>query len=165
MNMSETPVPPSPGALELSSVVRSAVGGLARRLRSEGPGQGVSVTKLSVLGRLFRLGPLSGAELASLERIQPQSLTRVLAELEGSGFISRRADEKDGRRQLLGITGNGRALLIRDMRQRDAWLAVAMSAGLSPTEQELLRLAAQLMDRLADAPGPAVRAAGTEIRI
>jgi hypothetical protein len=41
-------------------------------------------------------------------------------------------------------------MLTHDMHQRDAWLAKAMES-LSVTERELLRLAAQLMERLADA--------------
>jgi hypothetical protein len=39
------------------------------------------------------------------------------------------------------------------MRQRDAWLALAMSTELSATEQELLRIAAPLLERIADAQG------------
>ena len=137
-------------SLELSSFVRRAVGALGRRLRAQRPADGLSLTKLSLLGHLYRTGSMSAAELAALERVQPQSLTRVLAELVASGFISRRADAKDGRRLLLDITGDGRAMLTRDMQQRDAWLAKAMADELSATERELLRLAAQLMERLAN---------------
>jgi len=137
-------------SLELSSFVRRAVGALGRRLRAQRPENGLSLTKLSVLGQLYRRGSMSAAELAALERVQPQSLTRVLAELVEAGLVSRRADVKDGRRLLLDITGDGRAMLTRDMQQRDAWLARAMADELSVTERELLRLAAQLLERLAD---------------
>jgi DNA-binding MarR family transcriptional regulator len=134
---------------EVSTTVRRAVAALGRRLRAERSDSGLSPTKLSVLGHLYRKGSLSAAELATLERVQPQSLTRVVAELEEDGLISRRADANDGRRLLLDITGDGRVMLTRDMQQRDAWLAKAME-GLSETERELLRLAAQLMERLAE---------------
>jgi hypothetical protein len=36
------------------------------------------------------------------------------------------------------------------MRQRDSWLMRAMAKALSPTEQSMLLLAGQLMDRLAE---------------
>jgi DNA-binding MarR family transcriptional regulator len=137
-------------APELSSIVRRAVSALGRRLRAERSATGLSLTKLSILGQLYWKGSMSAVELAALERVQPQSLTRVLAELTGSGLVSRRADVKDGRRVLLDITGDGRAILTHDMQRRDAWLATAMEE-LSVTERELLRLAAQLMERLADA--------------
>ena len=137
-------------ALEVASTVRRAVAALGRRLRSERSGNGLSLTKLSILGHLYRKGSITAVELAVLERVQPQSLTRVLAELTKGGLIGRRTDLEDGRRVLLDITGEGRTLLTQDMQQRDAWLAKAMG-DLSVTERELLRLAAQLMERLADA--------------
>ena len=136
--------------METSGYVRRAVETLGRRLRAERPENGLNLTKLSLLGHLYRKGSVSAAQLAALERVQPQSLTRVLAELVEGGLVSRRPDSTDGRRLLLDITGDGRELLARDMQQRDAWLANAM-AGLSATERELLRLAASLMERLADA--------------
>jgi DNA-binding MarR family transcriptional regulator len=140
--------------LEVASLIRRAVAALARRLRGERVESGLSLTKLSVLGRLYRKGSLTAVELAAQERIQPQSLTRVLAELTDEGLISRRADVKDGRRQLLDITGDGRSVLIQDVQQRDAWLAGALATELSATERELLRLAAGLMERIAEeAPG------------
>jgi len=129
------------------------VASLGRRLRGERPEHGVSLAKLSVLGRLYRLGPTSAAMLASQERIKPQSLTRLLANLEQRGFLKRRPDESDGRRTLIEITTAGKEVLTRNMRQRDAWLALAMSTELSATEQELLRIAAPLLERLADAEG------------
>lgn len=137
-------------SLELASTVRRAVGALGRRLRAERPENSLSATKLSVLGQLYRRGSMSAAELAERERIQPQSLTRVLAELARAGLISRRADVKDGRRQLLDISGEGRAALTSDMHRRDVWLAKSIADELSVTERELLRLAAQLLERLAD---------------
>jgi DNA-binding MarR family transcriptional regulator len=139
------------GALEPATFVRRAVSALGRRLRAQRPESDLSLTKLSVLGHLFRRGSMTSADLAALERVQPQSLTRVLAELLKAGFVSRRADTQDARRLLLDITGEGRAMLSRDMQLRDAWLARAMNEELSATERELLRLAGQLMERLANA--------------
>ena len=136
---------------EASTTVHRAVTALGRRLRSERSDSDLSLTKLSVLGHLYRKGSLSAVQLATLERVQPQSLTRVLAELVDSGLVSRRADASDGRRLLLDITGDGRTVLTHDMQQRDAWLARAME-GLSETEREVLRLAGQLMERLAEGP-------------
>ena len=63
---------------------------------------------------------MSAAELAARERIRPQSLTRLVAQLEQSGYIKRRDDESDGRRVLIDITTSGKDVLIRDVRQRDA---------------------------------------------
>jgi DNA-binding MarR family transcriptional regulator len=89
--------------------------------------------------------------LAAKERIQPQSLTRTLADLEESKLIGRRPDQIDRRQSLIEITLLGEDLLKNDARRQASWLAVAMSSALTPAERELLRLAAQLMRQLAEA--------------
>jgi DNA-binding MarR family transcriptional regulator len=134
--------------------VRRGVISLARRLRLERHEAGLTALELSVLGHLHRRGPLTPGELATAERVQPQSLTRTLAALEEAGLASRQPDPADRRRSLLAVTQNGQAALRAEMEQRDDWLASAMAAELTTTEMELLRLAGSLLDRLADAPAP-----------
>jgi len=132
--------------------VRYGVMQLARRMRLERGDDPLSASKLVVLGWLVRGGALTPTELAARERVRPQSLTRTLASLEEDGLIVRMAGAQDRRQSPVAITENGLAALNRDMQQRDAWLGAAMEKRLSPTECEILRLAAQLMERLA-APG------------
>jgi DNA-binding MarR family transcriptional regulator len=130
--------------------IRSAVTRLARRLRAERPADALAPTKISVLAQLHRNGRMSAGDLAALERVQPQSLTRTLAALEADGLILRRPDELDRRQAVIGITEAGLAALSADMRAREQWLAKAMDIQLSPAERQLLADAADLMDRLAD---------------
>lgn len=131
--------------------LRRAVQRLSRRLQAERSAHGMSLTKISVLGHLARRGDLTLSELAAADRLRPQSLTRVLAELRRDGLIEDAPDGGADRRQRrLRVTGAGRAALADDMRQRDEWLAAAMARLLSPTERDLLRLSASLLDRLAD---------------
>jgi DNA-binding MarR family transcriptional regulator len=130
--------------------VRRGVISLARRLRLEHSEAGLTALELSVLGHLQRRGPLTPGELATAERVQPQSLTRTLAALEVAGRVSREPDPADGRRSLLAITEYGHTALRAEMEQRDNWLAAAMSGELSPTEIGLLRLAGDLLERLSD---------------
>ncbi len=104
-----------------------------------------------MLGHLHRRGPMSPGELAAAEHVQPQSLTRTLASLEGAALLARGADPGDGRRSLLVITDPGRDALRADVQQRDAWLTRAMTAEFTDTERELLRLAGELLERLAAA--------------
>ena len=126
---------------------------LARRLRLERPRQGVSQLKLGVLAHLSREGPMSAGELAAAEHIQPQSLSRALAGLEKAGMITREVDTDDRRRSMLELTLHGRGVLHADMHQRDLWLADAMGRLLTPAERQLLALAGELMQKLAEA-GP-----------
>jgi DNA-binding MarR family transcriptional regulator len=136
--------------LVAARALRRGVTELYRRLRAERISHGLSPSKLSVLGRLALGGPLTVTALAAKERIQPQSLTRTLAALEKSNLIKRRQDETDRRQSLAEITQRGEDLLRHDARRQAVWLATAMSSALTPVEAELLRLASQLMRRLAE---------------
>jgi DNA-binding MarR family transcriptional regulator len=130
--------------------IRSAVVRLSRRLRAERPADALAPTKIAVLAQLWREGEMSAGDLADLERIQPQSLTRTLAALTADGLIARRPDPLDRRQAVIGITEQGLAALSQDMQARELWLAKAMDIHLSPDERQLLAAAAELMDRLAD---------------
>ncbi|MET8453596.1 MarR family transcriptional regulator [Streptomyces sp. NPDC005209] len=133
----------------VSAEIRQGVVRLARRLRAERPADGLSLTKSSVLGHLRRGGPMAAGALAAADHQQPQSLTRVFAELESDGLISRTRDSQDGRQRVLELTEDGRKALAHDMAQRDAWLDQALD-DLTETEQQVLLLAARLMNQLAD---------------
>jgi DNA-binding MarR family transcriptional regulator len=134
---------------------------LGRRLRMERPERPVTSAELSVLGLLHRRGPTSAGELAWAERVQPQSLTRTLAALEERGEVSRRPDPADRRRSVLSITQAGYEVLLADVAQRDSWLAMAMAEQLSPAETQLLMMAGELMERLAEAKVAALHRAGS----
>ena len=135
--------------LQSAASVRRGVIRLGRRLQAERPEHSEPLLRLAVLGHLARDGALSPGTLAAVERLQPQSLTRTLYGLERDGLVSRQTDPVDRRRSLLALTEAGAEALRRDMRRRDGWLAKAMAEELNPTERELLRLAGQLMERLA----------------
>ncbi|WBO63664.1 MarR family winged helix-turn-helix transcriptional regulator [Streptomyces camelliae] len=127
--------------------LRRAVVRLNRRLRQERGEGGLSPNQLAVLGHLHRYGPATPGEIAAAERQRPQSLTRVYAELEDEGLISRERGTDDRRQSVLSLTEPGRRALERDMAERDAWLAQALGT-LGETERGVLTLAAAVMERL-----------------
>ena len=130
--------------------LRQSVVRLARRLRSQRQEHGVSPLGVSVLSRLYRHHSLTPRAIADGEHVAPQTLTRVLATLEERGLVSRQGDPTDGRQSLLEITPAGLDVLRQDSARREAWLAGAMASGLSPAEQRIVGIAAELLDRLAD---------------
>jgi DNA-binding MarR family transcriptional regulator len=151
--------PQRPDELQrIATGLRRATMRLARRMRMERPEARVPSQELGVLAHLNRRGPMTPGEIAAAERVQPQTLTRALAELEGRGQIRRRADAEDRRRSLLSITDAGMQTLANDMGQRDSWLSLAMTEELTVTERRLLFLAGELMERLAEADVTALRA-------
>lgn len=128
---------------------------LNRCLRAAGSDSNLSASKLSALGFLYTHPLCSPGELAAAERLQPQSLTRLLSELEGDRYVIRTKSDEDRRQSLLEITREGKQVLVRDMRERDQWLTQAI-AQLSDTEQQVLQIAAKIMNRVAEfEPGTA----------
>ncbi len=136
-------------SLDTASLLHRSAGRLFRVLRAFRPENGMSLTKFSVLARLHQDGVTTATGLAAFLRIQPQSITRLLAELERDRLIERRPNVNDRRQSLIEITPSGSQLLIEEVRQQQATLAQLISRSLTPIEQEMLRLAALLMDRLA----------------
>jgi DNA-binding MarR family transcriptional regulator len=103
---------------------------------------------------------MPAARLAQAERLQPQSLSRLIAQLDREGLIKRRPGREDRRTLILEITAAGRQALSRDIAARRAWLEQAMGKVLLPGEREMLGLAAVAMLRLANEGGPQVAAEG-----
>ncbi len=144
--MADTKTPPDTALL--ASELRVVLGQLLRRVRVENR---FSLSHGTVLGRLDREGPRTVSELATAERIRPQSMAQTVGELEADGLVSRRADPGDGRRALVELTEQGLAVLQADRRQREGWLALAIAEQFSSHEQDVLHEALPLMRRLADA--------------
>ena len=132
----------------LAGRLRLALGHLIRRLRAER--HRFSLSQASVLGRLDRYGPSSIGDLASAERVRPQSMTQIVADLEADGLITRSADPNDGRRALVELTAHGLQTLREDRRDREGWLAQAIESDLTLVEQRTLARALELIRRLAE---------------
>jgi DNA-binding MarR family transcriptional regulator len=138
------------GQLAAARQVREGVVRLARRLQALRQPHDVSPTGIALLARLYRDGQATPKALADAEYAQPQTLTRVFAALEAQGFVSRRDDPADGRQVLLDITAAGIGALRQHSATHVTWLAAAMDAELTPAEREIVRVAATLLDRVAD---------------
>ena len=132
----------------LASALRISVMRLSRRLRNErDASDDLTANQLAVLGTLFREGSLTVGDLAAAEKVQPPSMTRVLAGLEERKLILRTPHASDGRQHLVSLTADARTLLKEDRRKREAWLAQRL-AELTQEERDALRAAAPVIERL-----------------
>jgi DNA-binding MarR family transcriptional regulator len=131
----------------LPAELRIVLGRLVRRLRAE---YRFSLTQASVLGRLDREGGQCIGELATAERVRPQSMSQTLAELEADGLVARGPDTNDGRRTRIALTAEGRSALEADRAARDGWLGQAI-AQFTAEEQQILHEAVPLLNRLSSA--------------
>lgn len=132
---------------ELASMLRISVMRLARRLRAHRLDSGLTLTQLAALATLERHGPMTPGELAVHEKVQPPSVTRVIAVLESRELASRTAHPTDGRQQIVAVTAAGKGLLREDRRRREAWLSRQL-AELSAADRALLRAAGPVLERL-----------------
>jgi DNA-binding MarR family transcriptional regulator len=137
--------------LEPVTEFRRSVTRLGRLLTASMPKGDLTPTRLTALGILRREGPLSANALASRLGILPQSLTRIVADLENDGLLTRTRDAHDGREHILEPTTKAVALLRAEGVRRDAVMRKAMQRALTPVEIELLFVAAKAIDKLADA--------------
>lgn len=131
-----------------ATIVR-AVLRLGRRLRVASPAGAFSGGELSLLTTLYRAGPMPAVALAAAEGLAPQSLTRLLRQLEDKAMIARETDPGDRRARIITLTVKGRRGLREAMRARRAWLAGAIAERLDEEERRRLVDAAALMLRLA----------------
>jgi DNA-binding MarR family transcriptional regulator len=133
----------------LASRLRLAVVRLNRRLRAQRDAEAVAtLTQLSAMASLHQHGPMSPRELAERERVQPPSMTRVIAALADGGFIDRSPHPTDGRQTVVALTEAGRQYLDAEVSARERWLDARL-AELSADERAVLCRAAEIIDRMA----------------
>ncbi|MDQ6849747.1 MAG: MarR family transcriptional regulator [Actinomycetota bacterium] len=134
---------------ELASTLRPSLLRLTRLIRNQRADMSVTLTQLSAMGTLHKHGAMSAGELAACERVQPPSMTKVLAHLEERGLVRREAHPADRRQAIIAITDAGLALLESERRSRDAWLSQRV-ARLTSDERALLRKIVPVLDKLAE---------------
>jgi len=132
--------------------MRISVSRLARRLRVErlglgGPETALSDIQLAALAALERKGLMTPGELAEHEKVQPPSMTRVIAVLEERGLVLREPHSTDRRQVILTVTSDGRDLVQRVRRRREAWLAQRLQE-LTAEERQILRRAAPILEKI-----------------
>ena len=135
----------APDTAELAARLRLAVTRLARRLRQEAEA-GITPSMLSALSSAERQGPVTMRDLCAAEQVQPPTMTRIVAALVAAGLVVREADPMDGRVAWVKVTPEGRRLLERSRRRKEAFLARALR-DLDPRDVATLEAAAEVLER------------------
>jgi DNA-binding MarR family transcriptional regulator len=135
---------------QLPSWLLSEAARRGHQLVSEGFAQeGVRKAHFTVLVALDEHGPASQAELGRRLWIDRSDMVAVLNDLEGAGYVERTRDERDRRRNVVGLTPAGKEALARLNARADA-AQDALLAALSGEERgELERLLTLLIRRSA----------------
>ncbi|MCX5174145.1 MarR family winged helix-turn-helix transcriptional regulator [Streptomyces virginiae] len=98
---------------------------------------GLTMTQYTVLLALSREGGMSGAQLARSCGVTQQSMSSVLANMEGKGLILRESSAVHAKVQIATLSGEGRALLDR-AHGEVAVLERALTDAFTPSEHATL---------------------------
>jgi DNA-binding MarR family transcriptional regulator len=135
-----------------------------RYARREDETSGLSPARLSALSVLVFGGSRTIGELAAAEQVRPPTMSAIVDGLEEDGLVRRSADPDDRRVVRVQASAKGKRVLQRARERRIAALADRLSH-LDPSQIELVRKAAELVDlslrRSSAAPRPAARAGGS----
>ncbi|MTE11341.1 MarR family winged helix-turn-helix transcriptional regulator [Nocardia aurantiaca] len=133
----------------LAGELSLAVVRLTRHLRGRRADAQISLTQLSALATLNREGAMTPGALAAKERVQPPSMTRVIASLSEMDLVERNPHPTDGRQIIVSLSNAGRALIADENQAREAWMTDQLSR-LSPDQVAVLAQAVGIMKQIVD---------------
>ena len=133
--------------LAVANQLRPVLLRLARELRQETEGLGVTSRQVTLLWLIRSRPGLSLRELASAERISAPALSGHVDRLVKAGLVVRHRDGQDRRRVGLELTEDGARLLKRVRARRTTWLADRLR-GLEPAELDAIEAALEPLRRL-----------------
>jgi DNA-binding MarR family transcriptional regulator len=154
----QPPASRSPGASKesgddemavLATRLRMTIGRLNRLLRQQAD-LDLTPTKFAHLATIAREGPLSLGELAAAEQVAPATVTKVVADLEERGFVTRERDPDDRRVSRVQLTREGEARIAASRTRRSVWLAQRFDE-LPAADLQRLAAAVDVLERLAEA--------------
>ena len=91
---------------------------------------GIRARHRAVFLHLGSFGPSRSVDLAEAAGIRPQSMMKIIHELEASGWLERRPDPADSRAKLVDFTAQGRSFITELTRSTEAvWDQYASQLG------------------------------------
>ncbi len=141
---------PLPLEQDFGRLTMSLLADFQRRLDTDLASRGVSGVSRRYRGVLIHLGQTGGArnvDLATAAGIRPQSMMKIVHELEELGLVLRATDPEDSRAKLITFTSRGQALIAELAKSTEAvWQSYCEILG----EQSLTQVFSDI-SRLLDA--------------
>ncbi|MEU4232133.1 MarR family transcriptional regulator [Nonomuraea sp. NPDC026600] len=131
----------------LATALRVSLARLTRRLRRQAAAHSLTPTQFATLAAVERHSAITPGELAELEKVQPPSMTRVIAALEERGLVTRTPHPTDRRQVTVTVTEPAQKLLREERRLKEAWLSQRLKE-LTAEERSILRQAAPILEKL-----------------
>jgi DNA-binding MarR family transcriptional regulator len=122
----------------LAYLLRQAAAAVRLRLERKLASLGVTPPQFLVLTMLDSYPGTSGADIARLALLTPQTVHGIVGNLERAGLIARTPHPIHGRVQMIAVTETGRRLLAR-CKERAVKADAELTAGISPQEEIVIR--------------------------
>ncbi|HEV3173086.1 MAG TPA: MarR family transcriptional regulator [Actinocrinis sp.] len=132
----------APDRLRAATAVYELLASFIRRTPRD-----MSLTSLSALATLSRIGPRRITDLAASEGVAQPSVTAMVTTLERAGLVERRRDPADKRVVMVAITDAGSAY-VRARREAGAQTFSQALEKLSPDEAATLAAAVPVIEHL-----------------
>ncbi len=100
---------------------------------------------------------MSPGALAAAERVQPPSMTRVIASLSDLGMVERQPHPSDRRQAIVNVSADGVEVVAAEFAARKEWLSDRLDE-LTEADRATLRAAVGIINAIIsgqDNPGPA----------
>jgi len=129
---------------DVAARLAMVIGRMNRRIRSAS--DGLNYSSLSALATVSKAGSIRLADLAEREVVAAPSITRIVADLERRGLVTRRVNETDRRAFLIEATESGEQALAA-ARAKRAVLVTKLLQELSPAELQAVASALPALER------------------
>ena len=138
---------------QLATSLRIATSNLHKRLRKQMySAAGYSMTELNTLFYLSQQPTRLPSELADLNKIKAQSMTKVLQKLETAQLIQRVPQTNDKRKVAISLTEAGNQFGLRIRYERDEWITQVLDQHLAPAQIQALLAALPVLEHIANTP-------------
>jgi DNA-binding MarR family transcriptional regulator len=134
---------------ELAHNIRDLVTRMNRRLRKQiSNTDQLSISELNVIQLLAEHKQLLPSELSAQLNLSSQYMSQVLNKLTELGYILREVAPLDKRKSYAVITLKGNKWLEGSRKEREEWLAIAISEQYSSAEKSLIQNVVELLGTL-----------------
>lgn len=108
---------------------------------------GITGPQRLVIRIVGRFPGITLGQLAEIMKVHPSTLTGIIKRLQQNRLISRRADQRDGRRASLGLTATGRKVDLN----REATIEAGVQHAMSELSANQLEATRQVLEKITNA--------------
>jgi DNA-binding MarR family transcriptional regulator len=142
--------------VDVTARLRGVINRLSRQFNASATGEGLTPSQASALGLIAWRGPLSLAELAAIEGLNPTMVSRIVGKLDEAGLARRVQNPQDLRAGLVEITEAGASMNERIKAERGKVVADGLGRLTEADREAIINVlpALEALEALRSVPAP-----------